>query len=652
MFNLIRQHQRIMQFVLLILILPSFVLIGVSSYTNFSSNDDDLVKIGDTALTEQEFDRARRNQLDSLQRQYGASFDPSVVNTPEARRELVNSLIDRMVLIQVATKEGFSVSDHMLRQHISSIPELQEDGVFSADRYNQVLAASGISVRDFEQSQRAELAISRVLEPIGSTVQLPKPVLSALEDALTTTRTVQLLQFNAVEYAESENIKDTDIQAWYDSHQDELRLPQYVDVDYIVLDERAAIASVPVIDDEQLQQYYEQNRARFVVPARVQLRHVFVAAAGVSQAERDELRAKAEKIHNEIVANPEQFAAIAQSESDDLGSSRDGGELGWITSGSWIPELESAIFKLKKGEVSAVVEGPDGFHIFKADDAVAESGPSFADAKPEVEAEVRQQLAAERFADMATQLTDLVYDNSDSLNAAADTLGLPLRHAKGIARDGILPAKDIGEGAAENSDDAMDLNEANVRRALFSSQSLVQRQNAGVIELASDKLIAIRVAEIHEPKLLELEQVKDQIHDILVRQAAVAKAVEVGESTLASLQKGDAQHQSFTELQSVSRLDSGGLDKLAIDTVMTLELDQLPAYVGFKNEVGYTIAKVLGEEHIKPDPALMDFITQQLQQLWANAEEQATLQALRDSLKVNELPALTRVIEMDDDADF
>lgn len=464
---------------------------------------------------------------------------------------------------------------------------------------------------------------------------------------------MQLLNFNTLKYADDANISTEDIQAWYEGHHDDLRLPQYVDVDYILLDEAAAVASVPAVDEAQLQQYYEQNRTRFVSPARVQLSHIlFATKAGDSDEERDAIRVKARETQRQVKADPQEFAAIAQAESDDKGSSRDGGSLGWVTKGSWPAVLEDGIFALAKGDVSDVIEGPDGFHIFKADDYVAESGPSFAEIKDEVEAEVRQQLAADRFAEMATQLTNLVYENSDSLNAAADALGLTIRHAKGVSREGVLAADDVGEGAAATSEDAQDLSEASVRRALFSSQSIAQRQNAGVIELASDKLIALRASEVHESQLPELDKVKGRIVAVLTQEAAARKAVEEGEATLAELQKNPESEADFTEIQSVNRLDNAGLDKNAVDAIMALSLETLPAYVGIKNETGYTIAKVVGEEHGQVDPALMGFISQQLQQLWADAEEQATLKALRDSLSVNELPALQRVIETGDDTEI
>lgn len=130
MFNFIRRHQRLMQLVLLILILPSFVLIGVSGYSNYVSGDEDLVKVGDQAVTAQEFDMARRNQLNDLQRSMGGAFDPALVDTPAAKQQLLDSLVDRRVLIEIATKERFSVSDSALRQAIAAMPEAKRTGSF------------------------------------------------------------------------------------------------------------------------------------------------------------------------------------------------------------------------------------------------------------------------------------------------------------------------------------------------------------------------------------------------------------------------------------------------------------------------------------------------------------------------------------------
>src|SRR5690554_3916652 len=241
MFDFIRTHQRLMQLVLLVLILPSFVLIGVSGYTNYVSGDKDLVKVGDSAVTLQEFELARRNQLEQMQRSGMGRFDPEVLNNRPAREMLLESLVDRRVMVDTATRERFSVSDTVLRNAISGMPEFQDNGSFSAERYNQLLDSAGLSTRDFEQGQRGELALQRVLDPVGSSAVLPESVLERVYAALTEERTVRLQTFPASEHEKDVVIGDADIQAWYDANKDSLMVADQVAAQYLLLDEAVAM---------------------------------------------------------------------------------------------------------------------------------------------------------------------------------------------------------------------------------------------------------------------------------------------------------------------------------------------------------------------------------------------------------------------------
>src|SRR5690606_41750923 len=75
------------------------------------------------------------------------------------------------------------------------ISEFQEDGQFSAERYNQLLAAAGLSPRDFEQGQRGELALQRVLGPVSASAAVPTSIRERVQAALTESRTVRLRTF-------------------------------------------------------------------------------------------------------------------------------------------------------------------------------------------------------------------------------------------------------------------------------------------------------------------------------------------------------------------------------------------------------------------------------------------------------------------------
>lgn len=639
MFEIIRKNQRVMQLVLLVLILPSFVLIGVSGYSSYVSGDSDIVKVGDSAITSQEFDRARRMQLDDMQRNNPSGFDLAQADSLESRRALLESLIDQRVQIEVATAARFNVSDIALRDYIATMPEFQENGSFSPALYSQVLASAGINTRDFEQSQRGQMALQRVLGPVAASSSMLPSVMNKLEIALTEERGVRTRSFLTRDFESKVQISDADLQAWYDANKQSLELPQQVKVEYLLLNEAAASKDLATPTDDQLKQYYEQNKARYVQAGRVNISHILVTLpAGASDTEREAAQTKARELAEKAQANKEGFADLARANSQDEGSAREGGELGWISKGSWPSVLESAVFALKKGDVSGVIEGPNGFHIFKSNEVQPEQGESFEQARSKVQDEVRKQLASERFADMASKLTNLVYDNEDNLEAAANALGLTLKQAEGISRQGLIPASQVeGELAAAKSPDAAVLDDSRVRQALFNAETLASRKNAGVVEVSPDTLIALRVTDVTEAHVPALDKVRTIAEENLRREKAAALAVQAGEDYLKQLQAG-TEPENFSAQFAVSRAEFPEMDEALLNKVLANPVDKLPAYVGDRQPQGYTVVQILSHEPGKSGNPGLDMLTAQLTQAMARTETQAVLQAMRVEEKVQILP--------------
>lgn len=639
MFDFIRTNQRFMMFILLVLVLPSFVLIGFSGYTNYVSGDKELVTVGDSAVTMQEFELARRNQLEQMQRSGMGRVDPEVLNNRPAREMLLESLVDRRVLVDTATRERFSVSDTVLRNAIASMPEFQEDGGFSAERYNQLLDSAGLSTRDFEQGQRGELALQRVLEPVGASAALPDAVLERIYAALTEERTIQLQTFPASEHEKDVVVSDADIQAWYDANKESLMVADQVAAQYLVLDESVAMNAVGDVAEADLQAYYEQNKARYVSAPRVNVSHIQISATpGASQEEREAARARAEEIAAQVKAHPATFADVAREQSQDVGTARDGGQLGWVTPGSWPPALEEAVFALPEGGVSDAIEGPGGFHVFLANQVEAEQGETFEQARDKVEAEVRRQLASERFAELATRLTDLVYDNPASLEPAAQQLGIEPRMVTGITRDGLLGVEDVGDQAAAASADAAVFEDPRVRSTLFSSTLLQEKSNSGVIEISPDTLVVVRVESFEAAHVPPLEQVKGRVEAVLSTERAREAATTAGEQALQSLRAGteggDAL-EGFGAPMTVSRIDNQGLAKPVLDAVFGVDPKNLPGFVGVTGPQGYVVARVESVQSGDVDPVLTAGLGTELSRSWGSAEERAVLQEMRERLGVS-----------------
>ena len=101
-------------------------------------------------------------------------------------------------------------------------------------------------------------------------------------------------------------------------------------------------------------------------------------------------RAKAEDVLKQIKAGGD-FAKLAEKYSDDPGSAKEGGELGWIGRGRTVPEFEKVAFSLPKGQTSDLVKSSYGFHIIQVEDKQDAHLKSFAEVKNEITEKVKQE---------------------------------------------------------------------------------------------------------------------------------------------------------------------------------------------------------------------------------------------------------------------
>ncbi|ARP86478.1 SurA N-terminal domain-containing protein [Bordetella genomosp. 9] len=646
MFDFIRNHQRWMQFILLILIVPSFVFFGVQSYSSFMSEEPKMATVNGKPITQREYDLARREQLDQYRQMMGAQFDPALLDTPAMRQRLLDQLINQRLLAAAAADNRFSVSDETLRNTIASNPAVQEGGRFSPERYRSVLAAQGLTPAAFEAGLRRDLAIARVLDPVGQSARVPTAVATSIEHALTETRHVLTRRYAAADYRKQVQVSDADVQKWYDENKQQYQVPDQVKAQYVVLDEAAASAGIQVSDDD-IAKYYEQNKSRFGQPERRRASHIMIELpANASDAQRKAARAKADDIARQAAEHPAQFAELARKYSQDAGSASKGGDLGWIAPGMLTPALQKALDGLNKGQVSGVVESPYGFHVLQLTDLQPAQTKPLAEVRQQIQDEIRKQIASSRFSDMATKLTSLVYDQRDSLRPAADALGLKIREAGGITRTGLLPQEEAGADAASASPDSALLDNARVRQALFSPEVLRDKQNSGVIELSPDRMLVVRVAAYTPAHVPPLDKLKDKIHARLVEQRAADAAAKAGEQALESLRKNpSAPADGFGGAVDVSRQDPQNLSRPVLEAVMRAPGSPLPSYAGARDGDDYVVARIDKVEAGKVEPDAVTALSKQLSDAWGQAEDEAVLKMLRTQYKVEIAPEAARILQ-------
>ena len=638
MFEFVRTHTRILQFILLILIVPSFVVFGIQGYSRLSEGANATVAtVAGQKITQSELDAAHRRQIDMLRNQM-PSVDVKMFDTPQMKRNTLDSLVREKVLLVAADKAGYATTDERLLREYMTNRQFDQfrkpDGGLNVAALEGALAAQGLSKQGFDRLKREELAMRQVQSGIAGTVFAPATAASGAIDAMFQQREVQVQRFDTKDYLSKVNPSQTDIEAYYKNpaHTAEFQTQEKADIEYVVLDLEAIKKGIKVSEDE-LKKYYTENEKSFTVPEERRANHILIKAEKDTADERAKAKAKAEALQAEITKNPASFADLARKNSQEAGSAEKGGDTDlFIARGDTDKAYEDALFALKKpGDLSPVTETKDGFYILQLKAARGGDKRSFESVRAEIEQERKKQLAQAEFSKDATDFTNLVYEQADSLKPAADRLKLEVRTAKGVTR---TPAADASGPLASPK----------FLEALFSADALRNKRNTEAIETAASTLVSARITQYSPAATPPLADVSGKVREKVVAIQAAALARKEGEARLAALRQAPATDLGTPAL-TVSRAQAKDMPRPVVDAVLKAPANPLPAVAGVDlGNDGYAVArvvKVLGRDPVAADAAQA---SAQYAQSWAAAEAQAYYAALKSRFKVEvTAPAATEI---------
>lgn len=623
MFEFVRNHNRLFQIILVVLIFPSFVVFGIQGYEKFSGSNHAVAKVAGGEITAEQLDNAHRAQIERLRMQ-APNVDIKMFDTPEMKQRALDDLVRERVLFEAARKLVLAPTDEQLVRTFRTDPQFaalrNEDG--SVRR--ELLAARGLTSEQFVQQLKQDLAMRQVIAGIGATGPALERVAQSALDALYQQREVRLARFDAKAFRDKVSVTPQEVEAYYNDpvHAVALTQPESVDIEYLVFDLPAVQAKVTVGEDE-LRKHYEENKARYTQPEERRARHILIAAGkDVKPEVREKARQKAEAILQQLKAHPGEFAALARKESQDPGSAANGGDLDWFGRGAMTAPFEAAVFALKKGETSAVVATDYGFHIIELTDVRGGETRPFDAVRAELQAEVQAQLAKQRFAAEAEQFTDLV-DQEDQLAPVAQKFGLKLQQASGVSRTGL-------PGAAPQ------LGNAKLLEALFRPDNLTKHRNVPAVETASNELVAARVVRHQPARKQPLAEVEARIKERLLADKAAAAARQEGQARLKAWTAAPPADSALEASTVLSRASvQTGQPQALVDAVMQAKAQKLPAWVGADlGAQGYVVARL---DKVLPSDAKavgdVQQVRQQYAQLWAQAETEAYYASLKDRFK-------------------
>ncbi|QIE23812.1 Peptidyl-prolyl cis-trans isomerase D [Caballeronia sp. SBC1] len=635
MLDFFRNHQRLMMALLILIVVPGLGIVGIQGFSSFFDENANVASVNGHKITRVEYDGAMRQQVDRARQMLGAQFDPKMFETPEMRASLIDSLVQQRMLADETQRLHLTASDAAVRRALLADPTIaslrKPDGSIDVEQYKQLLAMQGMTPEQYDERVRYGLASDQIPASIQSTAFTSKTLAQTLTEIAEQRRDVQGLAFHTVDYTAKIQPTDAQVKSYYDAHSAEFATPESATIQYLVLSPATLSAAVKP-SDADLKKYYDDNIARFKTQAQVRVSHILITAPkDASAVDKAKAKQQAETLLAQVKAHPDQFAQIAEKNSQDPGSAAKGGDLGYFSRGMIAggQAFDDAAFGLKKGEISGIVQTDFGYHIIEATDVKPSVTQPFDEVKDAITKEVVAQQAAKSLADDAEGFTSTVYEKSKSLQPAADKYKLQIQTATvGSKPDPKLPPDSP-------------LNNPKFLAAIFAPDAVKQHNNTQAIDIGNSTLIAGRVTDYKAAAVPALDTIKDAVRTKVVAEEAAQAARKDGEAKLAELQKSNST-AGFSSVSKVSRNDAQGLPPAALAAIFKADSSKLPAYVGVDlGADGYAIYRVDGIE--KPDPVTADRLAgaqQQVAQVYAQAEMESYLDSLkaRSKVKITNVP--------------
>jgi len=616
MFDFVAKHKRLLQGFLLLLIVPPFAFFGIQGFERMWSGGTSVAEVDGDKVSAQEFNRALDQQRNQLRSVMGQAFDPALLDTPAARKRLLEGLIEQRVLASYMARNGLSVSDNQVRDLVLAEPAFQEDGKFSRARYEAFLRSQGESEAYVEAQLRSELAARQLAGGLADSGFAAKALAQRLAALRGESREVSESMLAASQFLPLAKLPADAVEQYYKTHLAEFESPEQLRAEYVVLSQDALITDEPVSADE--------------------VKAVYEAVMAPRFREQAEARKKAESILAEVRRDPSKFAEIAKANSQDAGSAAQGGDLGWFGRGALVKPFEDAAFKLKLNEISSIVASEFGFHIIKLTGIRRDASgkgeerrashilinapgdvKDFEGARPDIERDLKRQRASKKFPELAESFSNLADDQPDSLQPVAEKFHLKVVTTDWFSRQAAPPP----------------LNNPKLAAALFADDAIRNKRNTEAVETAPGSVVVARVLEHRAATTRPLADVRAEIERKLTAEAALRLAREAGLERLKALQTGAAPALPWGPPHSVSRENPNGIDRRAIAPILGADASKLPAYVGVDlTPAGYAIYRVA---KVTPAPAIDDAKLRAYQTGLARQEARAAYDAFTTALRAD-----------------
>ena len=505
-------------------------------------------KVGSLEVPRYEFLNRYQQSAENYRRRYDLEEIPPELGEQIAR-QVQSQLLSEYLLRAAAREKGIEAPDSAVAEAIREMPDFQEDGEFSVDLYTDYVRDSFNFEREIRRTLDGEplLAPARALTPVQ------------IRDRLAQFRRQRRVVSEAVvTVTAADPPSEENIQNYYRARRADYQIREEADFEYVVFNLADAAATIQVTEEEiadAYEAYLDEGEDRQGRRAS----HIYILNAETADAIAEQAR-----------ANPDNFAELARSESEDAGSADLGGDLGFIARGDFPVPMEEAIFEMEPGEIRGPVEVDGGYSIIKLDEIAALPPQPLSAVRAEMTRRARGEKAQDPWLEEIERLRDIAYVEVGSLASVAAA----------IPNGQVQTAREITRNPA-NNEPPFDAPE--VLAEAFAPAVVRDEENSPPIPFGDDSYLFTRAVKYQAPRARELSEVRDEIAAIL-RGAVAAHALR---AELATLSAEGAEYQppegvQWSDQYTLSLADRDGLpeDKREyVGEIFRANLNQgLPAF--------------------------------------------------------------------------
>ncbi len=495
---------------IVLLISIPFVFFGLQDY--FSPGGENYaVIVNGEEVPMNDYDFALGNNRQVMLQQFGGRFPEFFDAEAHLRKQTLDQLIRRELILQVIDKYNYRISTQQVAQVIQDQEYFKVDGKFDPEAYQRQLQSVGYSQQRYELEQAQQTLANQIQSSLQATAFVSSQELNAFAKLNGQTRDFDYAKLPLSAYKTGLKVEEAAIAEYYEANKDGLKTDAKVSIEYVEL-KLSDLAAEVAVDEPLLESLYQDAIAQgsYVTEESREASHILIQlSSDADDAATQAKQAEAEAVLAELKAGKD-FAALAKDKSNDPGSASKGGSLGEVRRGQQTKTFEDALFALEEGAYSDVVKTRFGFHIIKADKIKPPVTKPFAEVRADIEAEYRSEQAEKAFSDKIEVLANLSFEQNDGLSVAADGISTEVQSTE-------LFTADNGEGIAKYHQ---------IRTAAFDDQVLLDGRNSDIVEVDTNHAVVLRLKEQEASRSKTLDEARTEIIAELETQQAKEKLLE------------------------------------------------------------------------------------------------------------------------------